>query len=383
MATNKLRYTISEQNDNPDQDREIRESALIKQHICCKIRVPGHSPQQHVNRLESWRSSMKQFFRIVSLALSAVLLCVAAGEAAAQHYPSKPIRLIVAFPPAGATDVVARAIGQKLSEALGQQVFVENRPGAGGNIGAEAAAKSAPDGYTLFLAALTNHAIAASVYSKLNYDLTTSFTPVSLVANVPHMLVAHPSLPVNSVKELIELAKAKPGVLNAASQGNGTLSHLELELFKSFAGVNLLHVPYKGSSNAMPDLLAGQVSLFFDSIPSALPQVKAGKLKALGVLTSKRLAFLPNIPTIAESGLPGFEANNWFAVLAPAGTPKDIVNLLNAEIAKVVATPDLREHLASQGAILEGSTPEQLSVMIKSDLAKWAKVVKDSGARID
>src|SRR3979411_3243830 len=269
MATNKLRYTISEQNDNPDQDREIRESALIKQHICCKIRVPGHSPQQHVNRLESWRSLMKQFFRIVSLALSAVLLCVAAGEAAAQHYPSKPIRLIVAFPPAGATDVVARAIAQKLSEALGQQVFVENRPGAGGNIGAEAAAKSAPDGYTLFLAALTNHAIAASVYSKLNYDLTTSFTPVSLVANVPHMLVAHPSVPVNSVKELIELAKAKPGELNAASQGNGTLSHLELELFKSSAGVNLLHVPYKGSSNAMPDLLAGQVSLFFDSIPSA------------------------------------------------------------------------------------------------------------------
>jgi tripartite-type tricarboxylate transporter receptor subunit TctC len=326
---------------------------------------------------------MKQFFRIVSLALSAVLLCVAAGEAAAQQYPSKPIRLIVAFPPAGATDVVARAIGQKLSEALGQQVFVENRPGAGGNIGAEAAAKSAPDGYTLFLAALTNHAIAASVYSKLNYDLTTSFTPVSLVANVPHMLVAHPSVPVNSVKELIELAKAKPGELNAASQGNGTLSHLELELFKSSAGVNLLHVPYKGSSNAMPDLLAGQVSLFFDSIPSALPQVKAGKLKALGVLTSKRLAFLPNIPTIAESGLPGFEANNWFAVLAPAGTPKDIVNLLNAEIAKIVVIPGLRDHLASQGAILEGSTPEQLSVMIKSDLAKWAKVVKDSGARID
>jgi tripartite-type tricarboxylate transporter receptor subunit TctC len=333
---------------------------------------------------------MKQIFRIVSMTLSAILLCVAAtegsaapGEAAALHYPNKPIRLIVAFPPAGATDVVARAIGQKLSEALGQQVFVENRPGAGGNIGAELAAKSTPDGYTLFLAAVTNHAIAASVYSKLNYDLTTSFTPVSLVANVPHMLVAHPSVPVNSAKELIALAKAKPGELNAASQGNGTLSHLELELFKSSAGVNLVHVPYKGSSNAMPDLLAGQVSLFFDSIPSALPQVKAGKLKALGVLTSKRLAFLPNIPTIAESGMPGFEANNWFAVLAPAGTPKEVVNLLNAQIAKAVAMPDLRERLASQGAILESSTPEQLSAIIRSDITKWAKVVKNSGASID
>lgn len=326
---------------------------------------------------------MKQIFRTASLALSAALLCLAAGQAAAQQYPNKPIRLIVAFPPAGATDVVARSIGQKLSEALGQPAIVENRPGAGGNIGAEAAAKAAPDGYTLFMAALTNHAIAASVYSKLNYDLTSSFTPVSLVGNVPHMLVVHPSVPANSVKELIELAKAKPGRVNAASQGNGTLSHLELEMFKASAGVNVVHVPYKGSSNAMPDVLAGQVSLFFDSIPSALPQVKAGKLKALGVLTSKRLTFLPNIPTIAESGMPGFEANNWFAVLAPAGTPKEIVNLLNAEIAKVVAMPDVRERLAGQGAILEASTPEQLSAIIKSDLAKWAKVVKDSGVRVD
>ncbi len=326
---------------------------------------------------------MKQIFRTVGLALSAALLCIATGQVAAQQYPNKPIRLIVAFPPSGATDIVARSIGQKLSEALDQQVIVENRPGAGGNIGAEAAAQSAPDGYTLFLAALTNHAIAASVYSNLHYNLTSSFTPVSLVGNVPHMLVVHPSLPANSVKELIELAKAKPGQLNAASQGNGTLSHLELEMFKASAGVNVLHVPYKGSSNAMPDLLAGQVSLFFDSIPSALPQVKAGKLKALGVLTSKRLAFLPNIPTIAESGLPGFEANNWFALLAPAGTPKEIVNLLNAEIAKVVVMPDVRERLAGQGAILEASTPAQLSAIIKSDLAKWAKVVKDSGTHVD
>jgi len=326
---------------------------------------------------------VKQIFRTVGLALSAALLCIATGQVAAQQYPNKPIRLIVAFPPSGATDIVARSIGQKLSEALDQQVIVENRPGAGGNIGAEAAAQSAPDGYTLFLAALTNHAIAASVYSNLHYNLTSSFTPVSLVGNVPHMLVVHPSLPANSVKELIELAKAKPGQLNAASQGNGTLSHLELEMFKASAGVNVLHVPYKGSSNAMPDLLAGQVSLFFDSIPSALPQVKAGKLKALGVLTSKRLAFLPNIPTIAESGLPGFEANNWFALLAPAGTPKEIVNLLNAEIAKVVVMPDVRERLAGQGAILEASTPAQLSAIIKSDLAKWAKVVKDSGTHVD
>jgi tripartite-type tricarboxylate transporter receptor subunit TctC len=326
---------------------------------------------------------MKKIFTLLGLALSIAVLAGTAVPAAAQQYPAKPIKLIVAFPPAGATDILGRAIGQKLSETLGQPVIVENRPGAGGNIGAEAAATAAPDGYTLFLAAVTNHAIAASAYSKLNYNLAQSFTPVSLVGSVPHVLVAHPSLPANSVKDLIALAKSKPGEFNAASQGNGTLSHLELELFQSMAGIKLMHIPYKGSSNAMPDLIGGRVSLFFDSAPSALPQVKTGKLKALAVLSSKRLASNSEIPTIAESGLPGFEANNWFAVLAPAGTPKEVVQLLNTHLVKVVAMPDLRERLAAQDVVLESSTPEQLSTLIKNDLAKWEKVVKQAKVRLD
>jgi tripartite-type tricarboxylate transporter receptor subunit TctC len=324
---------------------------------------------------------MKRFFRILSVAVTLGLIG-AAGGAAAQQYPNKPIKLVVPFPPAGATDVLGRAIAQKMSEGLGQPVVVENRPGAGSTIGSDMVAKATPDGYTLLLAS-GSIAIAANLYSKLSFDVIRSFTPISMVGHVPHMLVVHPSLPANSVKELIALAKSKPGYLNAASQGNGTLSHLELEMFKGAAGIDMVHVPYKGSSNVMPDLLAGNVSVFFDSVPSSMPMVKKGQLKALGVVSAKRLPQSPEIPTVGEAGLPGFDVKNWFGVLAPAGTPKEIVQLLNAEIGKIVTSPELVQRLADQGVILEGSSAEQLTTLMKSDLAKWAKVVKEANVRIN
>lgn len=324
----------------------------------------------------------KVVVRGAALALSICVLAFGAGTAQAQAYPSKPIRLVVPFPPAGATDVLGRAIAQKLSEGLGQPVTVENRPGAGSTIGADVVAKAAHDGYTLLLAS-GSLAIASNLYSKLSFDILKSFTPISLVGHVPHMLVVNPSVPANSVKELIALAKARPGQLSAASQGNGTLSHLELEMFKMSTGVDILHVPYKGSNNVMPDLLAGNVSVFFDSVPSSMPLVKTGKLKALGVVGTERLPASPDIPTLTEAGLPGFEVKNWFALLAPAGTPKEIVELLNAQVQKAVASPDLVARLASQGVILEGGTSKQLAAMMQNDVAKWGKVVEAANVHLN
>lgn len=320
--------------------------------------------------------------RLLIRIAAAVALCMFNPAAGAQQYPAKPIKLIIPFPPAGATDVIGRALGQKLSESLGQAVVIENRPGAGSTIGADQAAKSAPDGYTLLLAS-GSLCISANLYKKLPFDPAKSFAPVSLVGHVPHMLVASPSLPANSVRELITLAKAKPRQIDAASQGNGTLSHMELELFKAAAGVELTHIPYKGSSNAMTDLLAGNVSLLFDSVTSSLPMVKRGQLKALGVVSPRRLPFAPDIPTIAEAGISGFDASNWFALLAPAGTPGEIVQLLNGHVAKALAAPDLRERLAAQGAILEGSTPQQLATLIREDLDRWARVVRQADIKVE
>ena len=312
----------------------------------------------------------------------AVSLCAASMTAFAQQYPSKPIRLVIPFPPAGATDVLGRALGQKLSESLGQAVVIENRPGAGSTIGAEQVANAPADGYTLLLAS-GSLCISANLYKKLPFDPARSFAPVSLVGHVPHMLVVNPAVPAGSVKELINLAKAKPGEINVASQGNGTLSHMELELFKQAAGVDLTHVPYKGSSNAMTDLLAGNVSMLFDSVTSSLPMVRKGQLRALGVVSPKRLAFAPDIPTITEAGVPGFDAANWFALLAPAGTSREIVQVLNTHVARALESAELRQRLAAQGAVLESSTPEALSVLIRDDLARWAKVVKKAGIKLE
>jgi tripartite-type tricarboxylate transporter receptor subunit TctC len=315
-------------------------------------------------------------------ALAAVLSLVAA-LASAQTYPTKPIRLVVPFPPGGATDILARDVAQKLTEAWGQSVIVDNRPGAGGNIGSELVAKSAPDGYTLEMGTVGTHAINASLYAKMPYDHVKDFTPVILVAGVPNVLVVTPSLPVNSVAELIAYAKANPGKLNFASSGNGTSIHLSGELFKVMAGVQMTHIPYKGSAPALQDLLAGQVQLMFDNLPPSLPQIKAGKLRALAVTSLARAPALPDVPTLAESGLPGFEASSWFGILAPAGTPAPIVAKLNAEVAKWLATPEAKEKLLKQGANPAGGTPEDFAKHIAAETAKWAKVVKESGAKID
>jgi tripartite-type tricarboxylate transporter receptor subunit TctC len=318
-------------------------------------------------------------------AFTAVAACALAAPSIAQEpaYPSKPIRLVVPFPPGGATDILARNVAQRLTETWGQPVVVDNRPGAGGNIGSELVAKAAPDGYTLEMGTVGTHAINSSLYARMPYDHVKDFAPVILVAAVPNVLVVNPGVPVNSVQELIAYAKANPGKLNFASSGSGTSIHLSGELFKVMAGVQMTHVPYKGSAPALSDLLGGQVQLMFDNLPPSLPQIKAGKLRALAVTSATRAPALPDVPTIAESGLPGFEASSWFGVLAPAGTPPAIIAKLNAEIGKWLASPEAKEKLAAVGANGAGGTPEDFARHIQAETAKWAKVVKESGAKVD
>ena len=327
---------------------------------------------------------MKSLTKSFVVVLAAVIAIGAVAPVAAQGtYPTKPVRLVVPFPAGGTTDILARAVAQKLSETWGQQVIVDNRPGAGGNIGSELVAKSPPDGYTLLMGTVGTHAINPSLYAKMPYDHVKDFVPVILVAGVPNVLVVNPSLPVNSVQELIAYAKANPNKLNFASSGNGTSIHLSGELFKTMTGVQMTHVPYKGSAPALTDLIGGQVQLMFDNLPSSLQFIKAGKLRALAVTSLARSSTLPELPTLAESGLPGFEASSWFGVLAPAGTPNDIVKKLNGEIAAWLASPDAKEKLAAQGAIAAGGTPDTFVTHIAAESAKWAKVVKVSGAHVD
>ena len=302
--------------------------------------------------------------------------------ARAQAYPTKPIRIVVPFPPGGTSDILARAIGQKLAEEWRQQVIVDNRPGAGANIGAEVVAKASADGYTLFLAS-TIHTINPSLYKKLNYDPVKDFTPVMLVVATSQVLCVHPSLPVKSVKEFIAYSRKRPGELNYSSAGNGSQPHLTAELFKARTGINIVHIPYKGAPPAMTDLLAGQVALTFATAPSAVPHVKAGKLRALGVSTAKRISALPDVPTIAEAGVPGFEAVGWNGLVGPAGMPAAIVDKLNATVTRIVHEPAMSKYLSSQGADPETGTPAEFAAYIKSEIAKWAQVVKDSGAQID
>jgi tripartite-type tricarboxylate transporter receptor subunit TctC len=319
------------------------------------------------------------------LAACSVSACAAAGIAPvnASPYPNKPIRLIVPSTPGGAPDIMARAVGQKLSESLGQPVVVDNRSGAGGIIGSEAVAKAAADGYTLIMANAGSHAVNASLYSKLPYDPINDFAPVALVSSAPNILIVHPSLPVNSVKALIGLARAKPGQLEFGSGGNGSTAHLSGEMFKMMANVAIVHVPYKGAPAAVIGVMSGQVTMAFPNIPPALPQVRAGKLKALAVTTAKRSTAVPELPTVAESGLPGYEATAWFGVLAPAGTPRAIIARLNSAVVAAVHAPDMRQRLLLEGAEALGSSPEDFAKVIKDDIAKWAKVVKVSGARVD
>jgi tripartite-type tricarboxylate transporter receptor subunit TctC len=315
-------------------------------------------------------------------ALGALVTCIAFG-ALAQGYPNRSIRLVVPFPAAGTTDILARAVAQKLTESLGQSVVVDNRPGAAGNIGSDLVAKSSPDGYTLLMGTVGTHAINPSLYSKMPYDHLKDFVPVVLVAGVPNVLVVNPALPINSVADLIKLAKDKPGTINFASSGSGTSIHLSGELFKTMAGVDMTHVPYKGSAPALTDLMGGQVQIMFDNLPSSLAQIKAGKLRAVAVTSMNRAPALPNVPTINESGLPGFEASSWFGVLAPAGTPAPIVARINAEVNKWLQSADAREKLLGQGAEAAGGSPEQFATFIRAETEKWAKVVKASGAKVD
>ncbi|MCC7483847.1 MAG: tripartite tricarboxylate transporter substrate binding protein [Burkholderiales bacterium] len=310
------------------------------------------------------------------------LAFVLGTAASAQSYPGKPVRVVVPFPAAGAADILARSIGQELTRRWGQQVVVDNRPGAGGNIGAELVAKSTPDGYTLLLAAATTHAASVSLYSRLAYSLEKDLAPVTLAANVSHILLAHPSLPAKSVKELVALARSQPGRINWGLQGNGTLSHLETELFKELAGVQLQLVPYKGSAPGLTDLIAGNIQVFFDSVPPALPHVQAGKLRGIAVAGSRRSPAVPQLPTIGET-LKGFEADNWFGIMAPAGTPPDVVSRLNAEIVDILSNPEMRRTMLARGAVLHSSTPGEFAAAIRSDIEKWGRVVKRSGARIE
>jgi tripartite-type tricarboxylate transporter receptor subunit TctC len=312
-----------------------------------------------------------------------LLLWLAASAGYAQTYPAKAIRLIVPWPPTGTVDILGRTLGQKLSEQMGQPVVIDNRAGANGVIGSEAAAKAAPDGYTILVENVTGHAINATLQSKLPFDSLRDFAHVSLLAEVPDGIVSLPSLPAKNVRELIALAKAQPGKLTYASFGVGSSAHLAGELFKGMAGVDLLHVPYKGGAPAIADLLAGQVSIYIPVLPSVVQLVKANRLHLLAVTGARRSSAMPDVPTVSESGLPGFEATNWFGLMAPAGTPPSVVARLNAETAKAMQSPDLREKLSALGFEIQVGTPQAFQGLLRSETEKWAKVIKASGARAE
>ena len=316
----------------------------------------------------------------LATAAAAALLPLAAN---AQAYPSKPITIIVPFSAGGTTDILARVVGQALTAELGQSVIIDNRAGAGGNIGGQLAARSQADGYTLFMGTVGTHAINESLYKKMPFDPIKDFAPLSRVANVPNLLVAHPSQPFKTVPEMIAYAKANPGKINFGSSGSGSSIHLSGELFKSMAKVDMVHIPYKGSAPAVNDLLGNQIAIMFDNMPSAIQHVRAGKLHAIAVTTAKRSPELPNVPTSAEAGVPGYEATSWFGLFAPAATPAPIVAKLNKAIVKVLGQADVKQKIADQGGEIVAETPAQFAAFIKAETVKWGKVVKDSGASVD
>jgi len=331
---------------------------------------------------DSTATALRPTPRVFRTALCVLALSAPACDALAQAYPVRPVRLIVSFAPGGSVDLVARLIGQKLAEAWGQQIVIDNRAGAGGNLSAELAAKATPDGYTLYMSS-ASIVVNASLYRNLPYDPLRDFAPITLIASVQNVLVAHPSLPARNVSELIALARKTPGKINYASTGSGSSGHLTMEMFKSMAGISLTHVPYKVVGQAITDLVSGQVSLWFPSMPSVLPHIKAGKMIALAVAGGKRSSVLAEVPTVAESGLRGFEASTWYPLLAPAATPQTIVDKIHAQVVSILGSAEVQERLAGQGVDPIGSTPAQLASHLRSELAKWATVVKLSGASVD
>jgi tripartite-type tricarboxylate transporter receptor subunit TctC len=330
--------------------------------------------------LKSSQEETLQMKKIVAVAGFLGSMVAAAG-AAAQQYPSKPIRLVVPFPPGGSTDIVARIVAQKLGTQLGQPLVIENRDGAGGTLGTGVVAKAPPDGYTLVVGTTSTHVVAPSVYQKLEYDPVKDFAPVSLMAVTPYLLVVNPGVPAKTVKELVELMKSQPGKLNYASAGVGSTTHLAMEMLKGASNTSAVHVPYKGNGPAGTAVIGGQVEILFGSLPAVLPHAKSGKVRALAVGTPKRSPSLPEVPTVAESGYPGFDASLWLAIMAPAGTPAPIVERLNKEVIAAVGAKDTAELLDKNGAEPLTSTPGELAAMIKDGVVKYAKVVKDAGVK--
>ncbi len=319
--------------------------------------------------------------KIAWLFCAAAVAALQATAALAQNYPTRAIRMVVPFPPGGPNDILARLLAQKTSEQVGHPVVLDNRGGAGGVIGTDAVAKAAADGYTLLFSGTASLSINPSLYAKLPYDPLTDFAPITLVGTAPSIFILHPSVPVKSIKELIDYTRANPGKLNFASAGIGTPPHLGGELFNTMAGVNMVHVPYKGGGPATADLLAGQVQLYISGISTAIPLVKEGKVRGIAVTSSKRTSLLPDTPTVAESGLPGFEVGNWYAIVAPAGTPRPIVNRLNAELNKAIALADVRKRFFELAVEPMGSTPEELAAYNKSEITKWARAIKAAGMK--
>jgi len=321
---------------------------------------------------------------VLGLAATTAFAFAALGPADAQaSYPERPITMVVPFPAGGSTDLVARVVAEKMSQDLGQQVVVDNRGGAGGNVGAAAAAKADPDGYTILMGTVATHALNPALYKKMPYDPVKDFAPISLLVVVPNVLVVNPDFPAHSVAELIALLKAKPGEYSYASSGNGTPLHLSGELFKTMAGVDMVHVPYKGAGPALIDVMGGHVPIMFDNLPSSTEHIKAGKLRGLAVTTAGRAPSMPDLPTIAESGLPGYETYTWNALFAPAGTPPEVIAKLNEAALQALADPGVQAKLQGFGAQVKGSTPDELGAHVQAELAKWAPVVKASGAQID
>ena len=315
--------------------------------------------------------------------MAAALACALPSTITAQTYPAKAIRWIVPFPPGGGTDVISRTLAQKLTESWGQQVIADNRPGSGGTIGLAQAAKLPADGYNIVLGQLANVAIAPALYPKLPYDPVKDFTPVTLVLTAPLVLVAHPSFPAKHLKELIALARSKPDSVTFGSPGNGTTGHLATEMIKSVAKVRMTHVPYKGASPAFTGLMGGEIAIYMSSIPPALPQLTAGRVKPIAVTSAKRMPTLPAVPTIAESGLPGFEVTNWYGVMAPAGVPKEVLAKLNGELVRILKQPDVQQRFQGEGGAVVPNTPDEFAKFIRNEITKWDRAVRESGAKVD